>query len=84
MADEKNMKLSEDQLKDATGGAGLIAPNGAGHAVAPRTATDPIMGGMGGGHASAPYKAADPLIGGGQAVAPKQQNTATDVMAAHR
>ena len=94
MSDDKNMKLNDEQMEQATGGTGhAVAPSVAedrmgGHAVAPSVAED-RMGGHAvapsvvedrmAGHAVAPSVGVDPM---GREVAPLKP--VTDAVASHR
>ena len=80
MADDKNMKLNDEQMEQATGGTGhAVAPSVAedrmgGHAVAPSVVEDRMAG-----HAVAPSVGVDPM---GREVAPLKP--VTDAVASHR
>ena len=80
MSDDKNMKLNDEQMEQATGGTGhAVAPSVAedrmgGHAVAPSVVEDRMAG-----HAVAPSVGVDPM---GRAVAPLKP--VTDAVASHR
>ena len=80
MSDDKNMKLNDEQMKQATGGTGhAVAPSVAedrmgGHAVAPSVVEDRMAG-----HAVAPSVGVDPM---GREVAPLKP--VTDAVASHR